>query len=70
MEIEMKASTENDELLPDSVAAAILGVTKGTLASWRSQGRGAAYVKIGLRYFRTDRTAFVVSRRQDVGEAP
>jgi hypothetical protein len=43
----MKASTENDELLPDSVAVAILGVTKGTLASWRSQGRGAAYVKIG-----------------------
>jgi hypothetical protein len=72
MEIEMKASTENDELLPDSVAAAILGVTKGTLASWRSQGRGAAYVKIGrrVRYFRTDLTAFVVSRRRDVGEAP
>jgi hypothetical protein len=37
--------------MPDVKAAAALGVKPETVASWRSQGRGPAFVKIGRRVF-------------------
>jgi hypothetical protein len=40
-----------DQLMPDVKAAAALGVKQETLATWRSQGRGPAFVKIGRRVF-------------------
>jgi hypothetical protein len=39
------------ELMPDVKAAAALRVKQETLATWRSQGRGPAFVKIGRRVF-------------------
>jgi hypothetical protein len=40
-----------DELVPDSRAAAVLHLSPGTLATWRSKRRGPPYVKIGRRIF-------------------
>jgi hypothetical protein len=39
------------EPVPHSKAATALGVKADTLATWRSQGRGPAFVKIGRRVF-------------------
>jgi predicted DNA-binding transcriptional regulator AlpA len=36
-------------------AAAVLGVKPTTLASWRSQGRGPRYIKIGRSCFYLER---------------
>jgi hypothetical protein len=37
--------------MADDKAAAALGVKPATLATWRSQGRGPAFVKMGRRVF-------------------
>jgi hypothetical protein len=45
-----------DELgIPTAEAAEILGVEEGTLATWRSQGRGPRFRKIGRRVEYTPR---------------
>jgi excisionase family DNA binding protein len=45
-----------DRLLSPEEVAEMLGVPVGTLANWRYQGRGPAFVKIGrhVRYRRSD----------------
>jgi hypothetical protein len=45
--------TENfpDDLIPDTDAAEDLRVKEGTLASWRSMGRGPDYWKLGRGVF-------------------
>jgi predicted DNA-binding transcriptional regulator AlpA len=48
--------------LTESQAAEILAVKKGTLANWRSERRGPAYVRLGggrvIRYRVSDLEAF------------
>lgn len=39
-------------MLTPTETAEILGVPEGTLAQWRSQGRGPAYVKLENRLIR------------------
>jgi predicted DNA-binding transcriptional regulator AlpA len=58
---------EPNELIPDTVAAEMLGVKRATLAQWRSRGLGPAYVKIGrfIRYHRPDIATFIAQRRRD-----
>ena len=41
--------------IPETRAAAILGVKPGTLATWRSQGRGPRFRKSGRRIEYTPR---------------
>jgi excisionase family DNA binding protein len=45
-----------DRLLWPEQVAEMLGVPIGTLANWRYQGRGPAFVKVGrhVRYRRSD----------------
>lgn len=45
-----------DRLLWPEEVAEMLGVPVGTLANWRYQGRGPAFVKVGrhVRYRRSD----------------
>ncbi|MDZ7673744.1 MAG: helix-turn-helix domain-containing protein [Acidimicrobiales bacterium] len=45
-----------DRLLWPEEVAEVLGVPIGTLANWRYQGRGPAFVKVGrhVRYRRSD----------------
>jgi hypothetical protein len=45
------SAIDPSELMPDVKTAAALGVKPETLATWRSQGRGPAFVKIGRRVF-------------------
>lgn len=54
-----------EELITDDVLAVELHQQPGTLAAWRTQGRGPAYVKIGRRVFyrRSDVAAWLASRR-------
>lgn len=56
-----------DELIRDTSAAEMLGQTRGTLATWRSQGRGPAFVKLGRSVFyrRADIHSFVAAQRRD-----
>lgn len=59
------------DLLPATDAAAILGVTPGTLEVWRCTRRyPLPFVKIGrlVKYRRADLAAFIASRT--VGAAP
>ena len=47
-------------------AAALLGISKGTAANWRSQGKGPAYSKVGsslVVYELADLTDFITSGR-------
>jgi hypothetical protein len=48
-----------EELIPDGEAAKILYQRKQTLAAWRCEKKGPAYLKIGRRVF---------YRRADIGE--
>ena len=57
-------------VLSPSDAAAALGVTSGTLASWRRAGTGPAYIKLGyhsIGYQITDLEQWVASRRVSGG---
>lgn len=51
---------EDRLLRPDEVAE-LLGVPVGTMANWRYQGRGPAFVKVGrhVRYRRRDVDAWI-----------
>jgi hypothetical protein len=55
-----------DELVRDTVAAKILSVTAATLATWRSQGRGPPYYKLGrgVFYHRGDLADFITANRR------
>lgn len=44
------------DLLDETQAAAILGITVSTLRNWRWKGIGPRYQKIGLRLVRYPRT--------------
>ena len=60
-----QVNSETDRLLNEREAAAILGVTIGTLQVWRSTKRyPLAYTKIGrnVRYLRSAVLAFIASR--------
>jgi hypothetical protein len=59
------------ELVPDVRAAEILHQTAGTLATWRSQRRGPAFVKLGRRVFyrRDDLHAYIAEQRRDPAAA-
>jgi hypothetical protein len=59
------------ELLTTEEAAATLKLAPGTLASWRSRGRGPAAVYLGgaVRYLLADILAFVEQGRQRPGRA-
>ena len=61
-----------DELIADGKAASILGVKTQTLTTWRSEGRGPAYVKIGRRvyYHRPDILAFIAAGRRVPDNSP
>lgn len=50
-----------EELLDDSQSAKILSLAKGTLAVWRTQGKGPTYVKIGanVRYKYSELQRFI-----------
>ena len=67
-----KGYAVNDDNLLDSAAAArFLGLrSPGTLANWRSQGRGPAFVKVGssIRYLQGDLTSWVRANRMSPGK--
>jgi hypothetical protein len=56
-----------DDLIDDDATANDLQVTRGTLASWRSRGRGPAWWKIGRRIFysRTYNRNWKAAQRRD-----
>jgi hypothetical protein len=56
-----------DELLPNNEAARELRQKPNTLATWRSQKRGPAYLKIGRQVFyrRADLSAWLGARRHE-----
>lgn len=59
-----------DKLLAPEEAAALLGVSAGTLSVWRSTGRYAlAFVKVGRRvkYRLSDLEAWLALRTRDTG---
>jgi len=53
-----------DRLLWPEQVAEMLGLPTGTLANWRYQGRGPAFVKIGrhVRYRRSDVAEWIEER--------
>jgi hypothetical protein len=55
-----------EDLITDEEAAGLLRVMRGTLATWRSKGKGPHFVKLGRRiyYARGDIQAFVAGQRQ------
>jgi hypothetical protein len=55
-----------DELVADTVAAPMLGVMPGTMAIWRSKGKGPAYVKTGrtVRYWVRDLHQYIAANRR------
>ena len=60
----------NDEgmrrLVPDTVAAPILGVAVQTMRNWRWYGEGPSYVRVGdraIRYDLADLEAFIKAHR-------
>ena len=61
---------DNNQLVDNETAAAILQVSPGTLMVWRSSGRyGIPYIKIGakVRYKRGDLQAWLDSRYNTTG---
>lgn len=57
------------DLVDEREAAAILGVSKKTIANWRWRGEGPAWIRVGqrlVRYSRADLAAFVAG---DAGKA-
>lgn len=62
------------DLLTTFEAARLLGISPGTLANWRSKGRGPVFVKLGaaVRYWQRDLAEFVQRHRVQVpaGQRP
>jgi predicted DNA-binding transcriptional regulator AlpA len=55
-------------LLNERQAAHVIGAQPGTLAVWRTKGKGPAYIRIGprmIRYRRADLMAFADAHRVD-----
>ena len=66
----IRQSATLNELLDEKQAAALLHVTPGTLAVWRSTGRySLRFVKVGrnVRYRLSDLNAWLESRTQTNG---
>lgn len=61
-----------DRLLWPEQVAELLGVPIGTLANWRYQGRGPAFVKVGrhVRYRRNDVARWIEARVVGAGGGP
>ena len=65
----MHQSTHQTRLLNNTQAAAMLGITPGTLKFWRHKGRGPRFVKLsntpqsGVAYDEADVRAFIESRK-------
>lgn len=59
-----------DRLLWPEEVAEVLGVPVGTLANWRYQGRGPAFVKVGrhVRYRRSDVAGWIEQHVVPAGE--
>lgn len=57
--------TQNELLLNEQEAAALLTVKPATLAGWRCEGKGPAFCKMegAIRYLRTDLTAWIENSR-------
>jgi|Deesub1362B_J571_1020462.scaffolds.fasta_scaffold58691_1 predicted site-specific integrase-resolvase len=55
------------ELLTEKEAAEFLGIARGTLANYRSAGKGPPYVKIEgtIRYRKADLEAYIEAHRVD-----
>lgn len=49
--------SEQSELLTEKEAAKLLSLNPGTLRSWRCEGRGPSYVRLGTRAIRYSLTA-------------
>lgn len=59
------ASVSSGRLLTPTQAAEVLGVPEGTLAQWRSQRRGPAFIKLEgrlVRYRARDLEAYIGQR--------
>lgn len=56
-----------NHLIPNAEAAKILGVIVQTLANWRLQQRGPAYIRLGRKiYYRVeDLQDYILSKRVD-----
>ena len=69
-----KQANSTGEMLSNAQAAEVLGVTPGTLNTWRSEGRyPIPYVKVGtklVRYRRADLLAWIESQVVRVGTDP
>jgi hypothetical protein len=54
------------DLISEDATAGLLDVKPQTLATWRSAGRGPAFVKTGrfVRYLRPDVLEYIASRRR------
>lgn len=66
------ADTPADALLTPSDVADLLRVSPGTLANWRSQGRGPAYVRLAdgpVRYEAADVSAWLAAQPRRGGAA-
>jgi hypothetical protein len=56
-----------EELVPDTIIADELGQQTQTLAAWRNQKRGPAFVKVGRKVFyrRVDVATWLAEQRRD-----
>lgn len=61
----MAATIETDERMTTEEVAEFLGLSPATLETWRTLGKGPAFVKPGRRifYLRSDVVAYLESRR-------
>jgi hypothetical protein len=68
---EPQLPTDDEELLSDREAAEVLRQKRGTLATWRTTGRGPAFVKLGRQvlYRRSDLTTWIIQQRRDPTKA-
>ena len=64
------ATMENRRIMTDIETAEMLGIRKQTLALWRCQGKGPAFVKVGrwARYFLSDVERWLDSQRVQTGQ--
>lgn len=60
--------TQPDELIDSHAAAALIGIKKGTLETWRSLGKGPRFIKYGntqragVRYQRSEVLAWIAQQ--------
>lgn len=58
-------TTENAPMMSEKEVSEWLGVTKGAVAKWRTDGTGPAYSRMGklIRYAPADVDAWITARR-------